>query len=281
VFDSTSLSITGRQSTTSEDTGFPDFVRWSKTKPETWAGQALTRFNVGSDFTTQKTVYKDHGTREAGALALIVKSGGSEYWLGGGFVSQAVLVSPTDGLYRWFTDIEIGNLQTTLFSMGASAISRVAPVQAHADTAVFLGELFSDGIPSVISATLLKSRIGFFKSLGSDYLNVEFGWKPFVSDLRKFLSSVRDSHKILHAYKANADKHRHRGYGFPHVANTRTVTATNRVNLPAAVGQFYRKATSIRTTETGETSDSWFSGCFIYYYQEGTTPIGKLENAAK
>jgi hypothetical protein len=32
---------------------------------------------------------------------------------------------------------------------------------------------------------LLRARLNEFRSLGSEYLNIEFGWKPFVSDLRK------------------------------------------------------------------------------------------------
>lgn len=100
-----------------------------------------------------------------------------------------------------------------LDAMGTTAISRMIPTNPLSGLAAFLGEL-REGLPRLGFETW-ASRTGRARSAGSDYLNVEFGWKPLVSDLQSFNHSVNNANKIIAQYVKDAGKPIHRTYNFP------------------------------------------------------------------
>lgn len=74
------------------------------------------------------------------------------------------------------------SFQTDLQSYAQSALDRLSPLKPGANSAQALGELGLDGLPALPLKAL--ARLKNFRSLGSEYLNVEFGWKPFLKDLQ-------------------------------------------------------------------------------------------------
>lgn len=76
---------------------------------------------------------------------------------------------------------EFADFVLELNSLGTKAIKLCRPGNPVANLGQFTAELRD--IPQL--PTFLKSRAKKFKDLGHEYLNVEFGWKPFISDLQK------------------------------------------------------------------------------------------------
>lgn len=176
-------------------------------------------------------------------------------------------------------DFPVGTTRDSLFQdnilNGATAIARSSPVVSQAGVAVTLGELRRDGLPHIVGSDVLKSRCRDYKAAGSEYLNVEFGWKPFVNDLKKFSRSARDSSRLMERYYAEAGKPVHRQYKFPDLTTT-----LNEVVYPK--GHDYSKIFIAGDTggwqifngdwyAVGYERDyylesTWFEGEFIYPY---------------
>jgi hypothetical protein len=86
---------------------------------------------------------------------------------------------------------------------GLVGYNRTKPGQSSADLLVSAKELLSDGLPSIPLSTMLKRvpmrsipmhldrDIRAFKNLGSEYLNIVFGWKPFIKDLRALYKTMK------------------------------------------------------------------------------------------
>jgi len=167
------------------------------------------------------------------------------------------------------------NLITTL---GATAIARVLPTNPCADITNFLGELRSDGLPGVKPHLFSREKYDFFRNLGDDYLNVEFGWKPFVADLLDFAGAAKNSEKILAQYVRDSGRGVRRQYRFPPVESTVVSTVPSQTVKPVLSSYIYRTNPSATITKTTVTKrEYWFSGCFVYYLDPGDTAMGRAK----
>lgn len=102
-----------------------------------------------------------------------------------------------------------GFISDGLDGFSQSAYARVAPTTVIFDAAQFLGEL-REGLPRLGLETL-RSGLKFYKGLGSDYLNVEFGWKPFLNDLINMGKALAGATSVL----SGVGQRIHRRYGVP------------------------------------------------------------------
>ncbi len=157
---------------------------------------------------------------------------------------------------------------------GATAIARTDPTDPAASVSVALGEVLHDGLPSIPFSDW-KERTRIAKKAGKNYLNVEFGWLPLVSDIKKLRSAATNSHQILSNYRRDAGTSLHRIYSFPDKIQTDVYkgTFTPRPSI-SSIG--FLPGTLTHTS----VQRKWFEGRFIYYIQAGQNVIARSQRYA-
>jgi hypothetical protein len=159
---------------------------------------------------------------------------------------------------------------------GTTAIARSAPTSPSVSLYQTLGELRSEGLPR-FGVHTMKDRTKVAKNAGDDYLNVQFGWMPLVSDLRGYANMIRDSGAIVRQYKRDAGRPVRRRV---EMLNTKTVTTGN----TAVGGSYTDPLPSSKFLGAGGTrrwrqevhTRVWFSGCFIYNLPVPDSAMDKL-----
>jgi len=148
----------------------------------------------------------------------------------------------------------------SLDAYGATAIARVEPTNPAADLSQALGELYRDGVPS-----LPGRQDG---NIGSEYLNLQFGWSPTISDGQDFIDSIRHYGQISDQFVRDSGRLIRRRYEFP--IETSNVVSVTTSSPPSNVigglipnGNLIQLGTLTKTVKT--VSRKWFSGAFTYY----------------
>lgn len=168
----------------------------------------------------------------------------------------------------------------------ASGYAKARPGNPVASVGQFIGELHSlpaipgkalfprkwrfNGIPTGPIRTLparLFAALTNFRALGSEYLNVQFGWKPFVSDLRKmyYLWQTLDQ-RMAQLVRENGRNIRRRVTleKDESVDTSSTVFTYPYANVYGAPPT-YMSGTTIYTTRQKTSTRIWFSAGFRYY----------------
>jgi hypothetical protein len=98
-----------------------------------------------------------------------------------------------------------------LGNWAALQYGRMAPSVSEFSLAAFTGEL-REGLPRLTS-DFLRSRLKDIRGVGSDYLNVKFGWEPLLADLQKLaLNLLSASYGLFRPFGAS---HRRRVSSIP------------------------------------------------------------------
>lgn len=169
-----------------------------------------------------------------------------------------------------------GSLQSSdeeLLVHGATAIARCKPTSSPASLSVTLGELFKDGLPSLPGSSFWKDRLTKIrKDSGGEYLNVVFGWQPFISDVKQTVNTVNQWDSLLDQYERDSGRLVRRRYEFPIERESEVVDL--------GVARLWRAPFGAVTGELSNTTISsagsmyvhketyvrrWFSGAFTYH----------------
>lgn len=180
-----------------------------------------------------------------------------------------------------------------LANFARQAYARSAPTAVVFDAANFLGEL-REGLPRLILGSL-KDRSGLFRTLGGEYLNIEFGWKPFIRDLQNAGLALERATRQL----AQQGQRVHRSYSVPTIEtflDTYTPSALstdvrNGMNFPNGMipsgfslpkevmgfptplsGTISSATFNSRYAYKRKTVDRWFEGEFSSFYPLGFDP---------
>lgn len=233
-----------------------------------WPGASLTNMNVGGPFYTEKH-WVDIETDELDFMSGIP---GRAY-----IKAKATAFLGTLG----FGETVLGGVQygptadSTLTDLAGPIIKGMSPTASEANMAQAIGELRRDGLPRLIGADVLESRARDFRSYGDEYLNTEFGWLPFVSDIHDFAHAVKHHHKILQQFKRDSGR----------VIRRRANLPEDGWQLDTDEGGFYasplngdfwqvinRPARSMITVRRKR----WVVAAYSYYAATGDTILGKM-----
>ena len=268
------------QTTVDEETAWMYAQRRIKEDPDTYSVRRLKRLDLGCDFRSTKLTLHKTANKSYSDTFVGQRSGQNFYFTGSCFPRLSSLTVGEGRTGPVFSESDA----TSLVSAGSTAVAKTVPTSPASNAATFTGELLRDGIPSHIGKQLLRDRAHFFRSLGSEYLNVEFGWKPFISDLRKFFVSVRDSHKILAQYERDAGKVIRRRYEFPTLESSTQLYAPRQIQVdPTGPSNMYADATGygMQHGERITRKSIWFSGAYTYYLARGDEHRKKMARLAQ
>lgn len=159
---------------------------------------------------------------------------------------------------------------------GTTGIARSAPVNPAFDMSTAIGELMSDGIPSLVANSLdFRRRGDVARKAGSDYLAVEFGWKPLIQDIRSFAKVVKHSEQILDNYRKGSDTKIRCGYD----------GARREENVILQNVGFTSSPLDANCSGSGNfrllrSERNWFRGAFRYHIPVADDTVGKFKQWA-
>lgn len=148
---------------------------------------------------------------------------------------------------------------------GTTMVARSLPTNPAMDLAVALGEA-REGLPSAVGWRTFKDRTAVARNAGSEYLNIEFGWKPLVSDVKSFAKTVQSSADIWSNYRKGSAKKTRVGYHLEDLEKSNLQEDVLFAPLPASFPSTLRGS-----YHEAYTTHTWFKGCFRYYIP---SPVG-------
>lgn len=158
--------------------------------------------------------------------------------------------------------------ESTINAFGTSAVAAVLPTNPSASLATALGELHRDGLPS-LPGSRMRDQVDLARRSGNEFLNVEFGWLPLVSDVTAFADAVKRSRQLIDQYKRDSDRKIRRRFT--------PVPLVLRTDVFSGVGQATGGTFMPNTTVTRDITERYsFSGAFRYHVPVGDDFYSRL-----
>lgn len=152
----------------------------------------------------------------------------------------------------------------SLTALGSKFIADTIPTNPMLDASVSLAELYREGLPKLLGATLLKSKVGALRGIAGEYLNYQFGWKPIVSDLKAAAKAIIDQESILLQLQRDSGRNVRRKRMLPSEVVINSVGYDS--GYPSGIQHTAFDSSWLRTA-THLTREQWFSGCYTFYFE--------------
>jgi len=209
------------------------------------------------------------------------------------YVGPFLACNPSAQYFSWPTLAERSD--SVLHALGTKAIAIAKPTNSVADAATALIELYREGLPKMVGATLWKEKFTSAKKFSekapkrasSEYLNLEFGLKPLLGDIQDVYKAISTADKVMKQYQRDAGKVVRRRFEFPseEFATTKIVDNETIPYLPVSSSILIANKGRDRTRGAVRQTDiyfrkTWFSGAFTYHlpgdwYKQGSS--GKMD----
>lgn len=166
-----------------------------------------------------------------------------------------------------------------MMDYAARAIKATQPLRPNASAAQFIGELFQ-GLPEIVGLAFMKDRASIMRNAGSEYLNVQFGWLPFISDIRKIALSLSRATSILSQLERDNGRDVRRRFAFPTKleSTTSTVNIADNVHKPPFGPPAQYLVNRVPTVRIDRTiTDVWFSGRYTYLIPTDKSLLGRMQ----
>ncbi len=234
-----------------------------------------TRYDNGNEFNSKRIlhVYPFH-------TAHVVKQDGDQppiEWYNG-----PIGIATPD----WqFTDFDIVEPTSTEWKVdGAKCISQTLPNAPQAALTQFLLEL-REQFPHIWGTAVLKKGLNIKQrsnAAADEYLNQEFGVKPFLSDLQKLGFAIKHMHKLVRQFERNSEAVVRRRTTLYQTGQDTLETTVSTFPITSGIGQS-RFIQSAGTTSYADLiqREAWFSGAYAYHLDKGSNFLEKLEYHAR
>jgi hypothetical protein len=175
---------------------------------------------------------------------------------------------PVQPAFERFFPAARDSSRSTIEMAGTKAIALCAPTNSLVNLSVFLAELVREGIKLPFEAQW-KGVAARARDAGDQYLNIEFGWKPLISDVKRVAQQIAWAENIVHQFERDAGKLVRRRFDFPIVRETSfSSNETIAAPYPGIVDtRQLRVATPTGSMDvsTSFSQHRWFSGAFTYH----------------
>lgn len=172
--------------------------------------------------------------------------------------------------------------------LGAHAVSKTAPTAPQVSLSTFLGELFKEGIPAIVGLSTLKERTGLFRSIGGEYLNVRFGWEPFIKELQDSVRTLQHTSELIAQFERDSGRPVKRHFRFPNEVVESSETDVEQFGSNFAF--FTSQANDIwfNSNAKGQAPSQlvrkqhvyrhvYFKGQFVYSAHKGNTFLDRID----
>ena len=236
-----------------------------------WNRNTRGKQNVGGPFETVRTRY--HANYDLSTSYLVANGAGADpvrVYTGNIIPTSSAfnalnLLAPTASDATILASApSLGD--TTLGAKGATAISNCAPTSPVVDGSVAVGELWREGLPALVGSQLWKPKASAAKAAGGEYLNLQFGWLPLVSDIKKTAKAIMMTESIVKQLLRDSGKNVRRHYTFPADSTLEHAPLpTTAYPWPTLSLAHWSNTAAGPVLHTKTERSVWFDGCFTYY----------------